>query len=489
MINTKLLLLSLSSSTLLFFTACGGGGSTSEENPPTNASTESTSVTVPQKINIDIPDGLKATRNANVNNQTSFQKTEATIPSYGYQNLKSSIQEAEERIRDIRHNIVYLNSMMNDIVAKCTTVSINTQCTIPAGTISLNITEDINKEIANIDQEFNTINNEETIPVGTTLTLGQVLYTKFDNNHTYQNHVVLDLQPTFSNLGLEVTKLLETVKWSDDNNSVQTISDVNEEYGNYKMQLVYVKDPNSGIENMTIIDSFDETESSFSGNYSLSLKNSNDVNNTFEVNTKGEFLDMGFKTSFNSKGEISDNGGFLNSNGSWSEDSQYAEKETFDKNGNVLKSLFCDSLSDSCNLSDESTWHTFDENFGIDFDYDDNQTFYDDFNETFVSDDSNMFFIKDLVVTGGTIPEGMCDLLPPSFDTKNLEDINLIQENTIGVIFNYDDEEPSGTLYNSSYTDQLETLKVVCVEGLELKYKELTGDDRPTLTLGDDTID
>jgi len=298
MINTKLLLLSLSSSTLLFFTACGGGSSTSEENPTTNTVTEPVSVTVPKKINIDIPDGLKATRNSITSTKSSFQKTDENVPSYGYERLKSSISEAEERIKNIKYNMVYLNSVMQDIQTACNTVELNSQCTIPTGEISFTITDELNQEITDINEEFE-VTEENMPPINTTLTIGQVLYTKFDTNHTYQHHVVLDLQPIFAEFDTSITKQLETIKWSDDNNSVQTLSDYEDEYATYTMQLSYRKDSESTIETMNISDSFQEKEASFFGNYSLNLTNLNDTNNTFQITTTGQFTYNTIKDTFN----------------------------------------------------------------------------------------------------------------------------------------------------------------------------------------------
>ncbi|HHD75714.1 MAG TPA: hypothetical protein ENK95_02675, partial [Campylobacterales bacterium] len=73
--KTTFLLLGLSTATLLLFTACGGGGSTGGETPPTTPPTETKTTTVPKKINIDIPDGLKANRNAAVSTKASLEKS------------------------------------------------------------------------------------------------------------------------------------------------------------------------------------------------------------------------------------------------------------------------------------------------------------------------------------------------------------------------------------------------------------------------------
>lgn len=488
--KTTFLLLGLSTATLLLFTACGGGGSTGGETPPTTPPTGTKATTVPQKINIDIPNGLKANRNAAISTKASLEKSNESIPSYGYERLKSSISEAEERIKNIKHNMVYLNSMMSDIETECTNVPLNTQCTIPAGKISLSITNEINEEISKINEGFKST-EDETPPVGTKLTLGQVLYTKFDTNHTYQHHVILDLQPTFSDLGANITKQLETIKWSDDNNSVQTISDYGDEDFTYKMQLLYTKEIENNIENMTIADSFKEVATSMSGSYSLYLKNLNDVNNTFTITTNGQFITDSTKDNFNSKGQISDNGGFLSSTGSFGGETQYAEKETFDKEGNVLKSIYCDGFSQSCDLSDESTWHTFDDIYGIDYDYSDinetDESFYVDFNDTYPVDDEEYesgFSEFPLTITGGNIPEGICTLLPPTHDTTNIENGIGIWENSIGSIFKYE-EDLEGYLYDSNYLDALNTIKIICLkpteDGLDANLVELTGSDRPTL--------
>ena len=205
--KTKLLTLSIASSTLLLFAACGGGSSSDGGTTPPAPPADTTTNIVPQKINISIPDGLKSTRTTTTTQKVSFQKTTETIPSRGYEQLKETIKEAERTIKNVKENMVYLNSMMPDIQTACEGTAVNTQCTIPAGEISLTINSSIKSDLDDIQSEFDSLEEEGGLPpLNTELTMGQVLYTVFDNTHTYQQNVVLDLKPTFSALGLTVNK-------------------------------------------------------------------------------------------------------------------------------------------------------------------------------------------------------------------------------------------------------------------------------------------
>jgi len=483
--KTKLITLSIVGSTLLLLTACGGGSSSSDAGtPPATPPTQTSKTTVPTKINIAIPDGLKNRRRGQqqlIVSKSSNQKTTDTIESYGYTQLTQTIQEVEVTIKGVKENMVYLGSMLTDIRTACEGTAINTQCSIPAGQISLTIDDSIQSDLKELESEFDDLEVEgEAPPLNTTFTMGEVLYTQFDSNHTYQQDVVFDLQPAFSDLDFNVTKMLETVRWSDDENNIETISDINDEFGAYSMHLNYAKkDDNSSfmsIKNNFTNPALDGVPAS-SGTFAVTLSELNDTNETIKVTSSGKYSDGTFSDSFNSAGQINSNGGYLNSNGTFDENGTYAEKETFDANGSVLQSKYCDEIVgevNTCSIADESTWHTFDDEFGIDSDDFSEEEFADDN----FDDEDSIFNSQSLVVTGGNFNDGICTLLAPDFTVTS--ETSPFEE-AIGAIFKFE-EEQEGLLEDSSFENQLDDLKIFCLDE-EGNIEELSAENRPTLTI------
>ncbi len=472
--SSKILSYSFVTASILAFTACGGGGSSSVDTPTLSSS----SSIVPTEINIKIPDGLKNNRSS-TSQKSSFQKTSATIPSLGYKQLKSTIKEAESAIKEVKENLILLGRMMPDIQTACEGTEVNTQCTIPANTITLTIDNGLKSELDKINSEFNDVEDMSTLPpLNTVLSMGEVRYTQFDHNHTYQYDVLLDLQPTFANLGASTAKHFETVRWSDDNNSVETISDIDDSYGTLNMHLTYHK-KSDGSSTMNITDEFkDKLPSVLSGTFALGVKELKDINNTVQVTSTGTFADV----QFNIAGQVSDTGGFLSSKGTLGNNS-FAEKETFTASGDLLQSKFCDSLiGDTCNINDETTWHTFDETLGFNSgDFSDN-----DFTE-------NIGAIPNLVVTGGDLEIGYYKLLPKDIDLTNGDVFERVQEEEIAFINVFLDESNSkivvGLLNQDNYTEgmdlnQAELYRVDYGDyGESTVYTKITGESRPELSV------
>ena len=453
-ITKKLLPLSMVAS-LLIFTACGGGG---DSTPKNETPSETKNVTVPQKISIVIPDALKNKRSADENiGKLSISKSQNSIESYGYQQLQSTISQAEERIEDVKENMKYLTLMMPDIVKACANTPENTKCTIPSGEIELTVE-------------------------GKTFSMGEILYTQQDSTKKYQQIVVLDLKPTLEEMGETLEKDLETVKWSTDENHIETISDFKDNDGTFNMHLIYDKE-SYGKSTMHITDkySFDNMQ----GNFTLKLNDKADSNNSVAVETSGtsKFGEES-SDSFSSTGEVSDNGGYLISKGSFGSD-EFVEKETFDNNGSLIKSSFCHT-GDTCNMDEPNTWTNFDFEDGFVANFDDDDSFIDEFPE---EDTASIFKSIELNINGGSLQDGFCDLLPPPFNSSNIEEGEGVSENSIGLIVKYE-SDISGVLFDSTYSDKLNNLKIICfyptIEyGADARFVELTGNDRPTLTLKD----
>jgi hypothetical protein len=447
----KLLPLSLVAS-LLLITACGGGGSTpKKEDTTTPSSTKE--VNVPQKISIDIPDALKLkredTKSINKLSSIAIGDYSPAITSYGYSQLQSTINQAEESIIGVKKNLEYLNLMMPDIVNECNDTPIGETCNIESGVIKLTVE-------------------------GQNLSMGEVKYTQQADSKKYQHIVVLDLKPTLESMmdmGQTIAKDLETVKWSVDEKHIETFSDVKIENESYTMQLRYDKAEDNSSK-MTITDSFSDAE--MKGNFTLKLDEKSDAINTVNVETTGTFQLDETSDTFNSQGVVSDNGGYLVSKGSFF-DSNYAEKETFDATGKLLQSTYCHN-NEGCNLADSSSWIKYDNEAGI-IDRFDETGFDDNFPE-----DIDIDFQEPLELTftqDKSFPKyTYCMILPSDYNGSLNEDD--VYDNSVGSFARFDDEL-FGILFEIGEKDNINSLPVLCNSSDKPDFFQLTEDKKPIL--------
>ena len=449
-ITKKLLPISIVASIIL--TACGGGGTNTQDNNSNNEAINQenikNSISVPQKISIDIPDALKKNRNAPANKEKILNddnQENNNAQSFGYQQLRDTIFQAEETINNVKKNMKYLTLMMPDIVKECSNTEKNKECTIPAGKVKV------------------TVKNQ-------TFSIGKILYTQQDDKKTYQQVVVLDLKPTLIAMGQSgLKKDLETVKWSTDKNHVETFSDIQDEEGAYNMKLDYdMAEDNSS--KMVITETFSNIDTK--GSFKLKVNDINDGNNTVKIETiaTNKFQDK--SDSFSSKGVAGDNGGHLITRGTF-EDEEYAEKETFDANGTLLKSSYCHA-NNGCNIDEPSTWMNFDDIKGI----------VDDFNDDNFPQDIDVNFREPLELSfnqSENFPKNTyCEILPSDYN-GSLNKVD-IYNNSIGSFARFDDEI-FGTLFDMNEKDNINSLPILCNNSKNSDFYQLTDDKRPTISI------
>jgi len=443
-------LLPLSMATALFlFTACGGsGGDALLKNADTPQK-----VSVPQKISIDIPASLKSNRKPSGGEKISRKDGQTyellpAVKSYGYEQLQSTIKEAEKTISSVKESLTYLNTIMPDILKECQDTPKNETCTIDAGTISLTVEKE-------------------------TLTFGEVTYTQYDSSKKYQQVVVLDLQPIFESMGEELTKELETIKWSNDENHIETLSDAEFQGSSYAMLLRYDK-AEDGSSKMLITDAF--ADDVYKGNFTLKMDDKNDALHTVNIETSGNSQYGEEGDTFSSKGTVNDNGGFLISKGSFAGDS-YAEKETFDTTGKLLQSSFCNTY-ETCQIDDPSTWIKFDEEGGGIVDDFNDTNFEDTFPEEIEGD-----FIEPLELTftnSENFPQyTYCAILPLDYNTSSLNEKD-VYPNSIGSFARFDDEL-FGIFFGSEDATTLNTLPVACNTAENFEFSLISEEIKPTL--------
>ena len=299
--------------------------------------------------------------------------------------------------------------------------------------------------------------------------MGEILYTQQDKNKKYQQVVVLDLKPTLLTMGqVGIEKDLETVKWSTDENHIETLSDAKFENQTYSMQLRYDKAEDNSSK-MVITDSFSDAETQ-QGNFTLKLDDKNDANHTVNVETTGTFQIGEESDTFNSQGVVSDNGGYLVSKGSYFTTS-YAEKETFDVTGSLLKSSFCHS-DDTCDMNKPETWTNFDDVKG----------FVDTFDDDSLPKDIDVNVQEPLKLTftqGESFPQyTYCEILPSDYNGSLNEDD--IYGHSIGSFAKFDDEL-FGVLFDINETNNINSLPVLCNSSENSEFSQLADDKRPIL--------
>ena len=403
---------------LVFFIACG--------NDANNTKDEALLVTVPEKIDIKMPDALKGNRSTQ-QNKSIFQKTsDSTVESKGYTSIKSTIVEAEETILKTNQLFSKYKSMMPNIIESCADIKINEQCTI-------------------IEPQF------------TSLNINKILYTQNDSTHTLQHSITL-----YFPLEGELILNLETLKWSQDNNFITTIQHKEDPYDRGRLQLDYQKQ-NNGLSTMKIHEIFGAHQYEY-GEHFFNIENTNDINKTVKIKTNVFAIYDGLLDGYSVKSSINKNGGYLTYKEVSDEHNKTSiEKEYFDAIGKLLDTKFCYSDKNNCDINDESTWQIYGEN-----------------NENSFPDDN--INIYDFEVKGGELHTGFCELLPSDFEIKSTMSLEEILSHDIASIVK-NNTKSEGILYNKNYINELNSLKIICFIDTEYtEYVELLGTDRPILT-------
>ncbi|MCH9812591.1 MAG: hypothetical protein K0U47_01465 [Epsilonproteobacteria bacterium] len=495
---TKLALASsliLISSTFIF-TGCGGSSDPAKTTTPTDEISTQVyqSQTIPTEISIEIPPSLKSDREItrSLRAKTSRDETDTQHQSIGYIQLKNQINNTESMISDLKHNLLFLDSLMPQIETLCENTPTNEMCQIEEGLVTLMLDQTLINGVYEIineqdPTEAEALKKEMQDIVNTQYPMGAITYTQFDENNTFTQSVEIDMKPLSETFETGIIKDTQKVKWSKDQNKIVTSNSYEDTDINTALSLQFSKQ-DGGKRLMRIENDFIDKYADIEFNLVSTFEDTNDSNHTINITSLSQttmpsfddnMSDTNSSFTYNTKGKVSDHGGYLETEGTAPYIGEFREKERFDANGNLEKSASCypipeieipDDLPDDielpqlgCNLDDESTWFTND------------QTFLDDIEPT---------TFNDLNVTGD-LQEGVYHLVPADI-TLDTEEIYEVFENRVGEIFVFSDEV-YGVLFDNNYSDVLENLSVVYEvfneESGELTYTVLEGAQRPTLTI------
>ncbi len=411
---------------------CGGGNSSSDTKTP---ETTKQTIFLPKKIAMEIPSALQ--KGKEKHDKSSQQKNEEPISSQAYAQLQGEMAQFEEVKKELEVNLIMADQIMGDIEAKCQSTPIGSTCYIPSDELAFNFDDATIKEISQVvGEEFDPSIADQL--KSQSISLGETTFREASANEPYQYILTVDMSNFESQFSLESdAKSIQTIKWSKDEKRIYNAYSYESPLSKNEMKLNYETN-NQGQQSMSINDSFEEESDSGEFHFNINKLSTNQ----FEFNSNGKnsfnFDGESMNDSYNSKGKLSDQGGFLSFSGEFNGE-KFREKETFDANGIVTYSGYC-ATNLSCNLEDESTW--------------------------IKQGEENLELIEDLefielTVTGGTLPNGEYLLFPPETEINNKTEADIIQLSHASVFV--DGEFAFGNLSKREYKDRLDELKFFSV--------------------------
>ena len=461
--KTKQILLSFTLSVLLL--ACNSSSKKTESTPPNNEK-----ISVPKSIGVSIPKSLQKSSTTATHQKTSDEPL-AVPSSMGYGQLVDSVSQLSSTKKNIEIELLVIAHIMNDITQYCAGTPVDTTCTIPKGELTLTFNNELVNEIKEIEPNITGIE-------GQTQPLDKIEFTQYNETKAFQYAFKIYEDNEKSN---------SSIQWSKDEKHIRSAY---EGYENSKLTFsssINYDELSNANKKMTVNDSY----VNFDGKTEDFHFNITDKGNESYAISANENFEFG---KFSSLGELSKKGGYLVFTGEY-DGQNFSEKETFDAEGNLLSSSFCDS-SITCSFDDPTTWQvsgvedaSVEENFNIDENID-NLENYD---------------YTPLKVTGGNLHGEFYMLLDPALLPQDIgiDDMNsqMIEKALVGNIYNFNGEMVA-SLYNNNYLKLLDTLVLAEVifapydidtpvnanatensTNAEPTYKAVSKADTPTLTV------
>ena len=286
-------------------------------------------LSVPQKVSMEMPKALKK-----VNKKVKKEK------SLGFTELKEDVAYLEELRIDIEVTLLFINQVVDEIDERCKKISLNTVCTIPEDELFFIFDKKLSDRYVVLTHE------KAEYMIDEELTFGEIKFIKYGNSSKYQYHMTIDTSS-------DDEKSSETIEWSRDENNILSFYVEESPLLKSEINILY---SNEASEKHMVVDDFylDKRDNSRDDFYFNLLKKS-DLNETYTLTARSQSINAEQeKSSFDSKGELSNSGGFLYFNGFFSGE-KFKEYETFDKDGNLLTLKYCYEDLD-CDMEDEDSW-------------------------------------------------------------------------------------------------------------------------------------
>jgi hypothetical protein len=453
-----------------------------------NSPKEEQSIFIPEKISVAIPNTLKepTTPISKSSKQSKIEVEPHGGTSEGYQRLTGNTFVIDSIIRDIKFNIVLENRVMPTIQKLCKDVPLNTVCTIPNNEVELNITEILISEYEKFYPRRFNIN--ENI-VGKTIPFNAIEFVRYDNNHSYQYALNVNLTQIYNQLftkdyisDANYKHMIQNVQWSEDNNTVLSTLDTGyeENVSEYPWTLHYKKQPNIEETMHLFHKELVSLQPSMIFNFDLMTKDDQNRTTIFKMNEIQErfSFDSLSYSSLSSYGEVHADKGLerytLNQYDNVYGNSKYRQDEVFDTNGTNVASTYCsDSEYEECTLYDASTW-------------------YIDTNDSSLFEPFNEIGFNELKIIGGNLKEGEYFLMKPDFNLTNPTAQEVLAQN-VGSFLVFK-EFKQGAIYDKSFIDKLNELPILYAKYNEVLktplasreptlFDKVTDEDAPELSL------
>ena len=410
---------------------------------------------IPEKISVDVPKVLSDGDMLKKIEKIKVPRIEGDATRY--EKVKKYISEVEAVVNEIKSNLFLGNHIIADIENRCEELTFDKICTIPKGTLSLIVTQEVLDKLKLLVPNVFEYGDTKSLK-GEELFFGVVEFIKHDENSTYQYSLQMDMSQINGKLAFYDTKkapkIIQVIKWSEDTNTIFSSITTKYESGlDFPWTLQYYNTPKKE-ESMHLNDRTIGNSDYPSTNRLFSLINRYDENATAivklnSIESQEEILvddieqlssfikltkDIGVQkftqTDSISVPNFDDNSQILKLN----------REEIFDGEGKLLATTYCNTESNECELYDSSTWYS---------DADDESIF-----EPLASVN-----FEELKIVDGNLKEGEYFLLPLGHNIDELT-AQKVLELRVGE-FTILNNTRQGVLYDVSFGDKLEKLQLI----------------------------
>ena len=403
---------------------------------------------IPEQISVDIPRVLSDGNFSKKIEKIKVPRIEGEAT--GYKKVQEYISEVEAVVYEIKANLFLGNHIISDIEKRCENVAFDKICTIPKGTLSLVVTEEVLDKLRILVPNVFEYGDTKSLK-GKKLFFGIVEFIKHDENSTYQYSLQMDMSNVNGRLAFYDTKkapkIIQLIKWSEDKNIIFSSITTKYESGlDFPWTLQYYNTPKQE-ESMHLNDRTIGNSDYPSTNRLFSLTNKYDENETSIVK-----LNSIESQETNSKVAIEQLSSFIKltkdvgvqkltqTNTVFHSKSKLNIEEVFDGKGRLLATTYCDTKSDECELYDSSTWYS------------------DAKDESIFAPLTDVNF-EELKIDGGNLKDGEYFLLPLGYNVSELTAQKMLELHVAE--FTVLDQSRQGVLYDMSFVNKLDELQLV----------------------------
>ncbi len=307
---------------------------------------EDESLSVPQKVSIDMPKALEAKSSTRKKLKKFSYFKEDENKSSAYLELKEDVKFLEEQRISLEVNLLFINEVIDKVDSRCKNMPQEERCIIEEDSLTFVFDENLSNRLKKLTSE------DLGYELGDVLSFGEIEFVEHTTQNKYSYSLKIDT--AFED---EKGISFERISWSKDEKLI--FSEYIEESVEEKSSIVidFSKKEDNSKQIVTDNSFFNKVDSSSDVFHFEMLKKSDEVE-TYELNSTSLATDSDAKkNSFSSVGKLSNLGGYLNFTGEF--DSElFKENDSFDGNGNIITSSYCYSGMD-CDLEDEDSWFDF----------------------------------------------------------------------------------------------------------------------------------